>query len=64
MACSSLAQPANQTDRLREFRRRAAAFNGVITVPQFETTTNEIRYALRQTIIVRLHRVSAQWPME
>jgi thimet oligopeptidase len=67
VACSSLAQPANQTDRLREFRRRAAAFNGVITVPQFETTTNEIRYALRQTITVgnaALDRLGALKPRE
>ena len=51
-ASSSMAQPTNQTDRLREFKKRAAAFNAVITVPQFETTTNAIRFTLRQTITV------------
>jgi thimet oligopeptidase len=52
MAFSSLAQPTNQADRLREFRRRAAAFNAVITVPQFEMSTNALRFSLRQTIAV------------
>jgi thimet oligopeptidase len=67
VAFSSLAQPGKPPDRLREFRRRAAAFNGVITVPQFETTTNEIHYALRQTIRVgnaALDRVGALKPGE
>jgi len=61
-AFSIMAQPTNQTDRLREFRRRAAAFNAVITVPQFETMTNGIRFALRRTIEVgnaALDRVGA-----
>ncbi|MGO8929058.1 MAG: M3 family metallopeptidase [Limisphaerales bacterium] len=61
-AFSIMAQPTNQTDRLREFRRRAAAFNAVITVPQFETSTNGIRFALRRTIEVgnaALDRVGA-----
>ncbi|MGD0259111.1 MAG: M3 family metallopeptidase [Verrucomicrobiota bacterium] len=67
MACSSMAQPTNQTDRLREFKKRAAAFNDVITVPQFETTTNGIRFALRQTIAVgnaALDRLGALKPGE
>ncbi len=51
-ASSSMAQPTNQIDRLKEFKKRAAGFNAVITVPQFETTTNGIRFALRQTIAV------------
>ena len=62
-----MAQPTNQTDRLREFKKRAAAFNDVITVPQFETTTNGIRFALRQTIAVgnaALDRLGALKPGE
>ena len=51
-ASSSTAQPTNQTNPLREFRRRAAQFNCVITLPDFETTTNAIRFNLRQTIAV------------
>ncbi len=64
-ASSIMAQPTNQTDRLREFRRRAAAFNAIITVPQFETTTNGIGFALRRTIEVgnaALDRVGALKP--
>ncbi len=41
------AQPA---DSLHEFRRRAGTFNSVITLPQFEITTNEVRVSVRQTI--------------
>src|SRR5664279_1580233 len=66
-ASSGMAQPTNQTDRLREFRKRAAAFNAVITVPQFEMTTNAIRFSLRQTIAVgnaALDRLGALKPGE
>ena len=62
-----MAQPTNQTDRLREFKRRAAAFNAVITVPQFEMSTNAIRFTLRQTIAVgnaALDRLGALKPRE
>jgi thimet oligopeptidase len=51
-ASSSMAQPAAQTNLLKEFRRRAAKFNSVITVPEFETSTNAIRFELKQTIAV------------
>ena len=64
-ASSSVAQPTNQVDRLKEFRRRAASFNAVITVPQFETTTNALRFNLRQTIAVgnaALDRIGALKP--
>jgi thimet oligopeptidase len=62
-----MAQPTNQADRLREFKKRAAAFNAVITVPQFEMTTNAIRFTLRQTIAVgnaALDRLGALKPRE
>ncbi len=42
-AISSMAQPTNQADALREFKKRAARFNCLITVPQFEISTNGIR---------------------
>src|ERR1035437_7472095 len=51
-AFSSMAQPTNRTDRLREFRRSAAAFHDIITVPQFETTTNDIGFTLKRTMEV------------
>lgn len=51
-AATAAAQPANQTDLLREFKRRAAKFGVVITLPEFETTTNGVRGAVRQTIAV------------
>jgi thimet oligopeptidase len=62
-----MAQPAGQTNLLREFRRRAANFNSVITVPEFETTTNAIRFELKQTIAVAnaaLDRLGALKPRE
>src|ERR1019366_8346067 len=67
MAFTSVAQPTNQADHLREFRRRAAAFNAVITVPQFEVSTNALRFTLRQTIAVgnaALDRLGALKPRE
>ncbi len=51
-AFSNMAQPTNQTDRLREFRRRAAAFHDIITVPQFETATSDVGFTLKRTIEV------------
>lgn len=62
-----LAQPANPADRLKEFKKRAAAFKAVITLPQFETTTNEIRFNVRQAIAVgnaALDRIGATSPGE
>lgn len=35
---------------LSEFQRKARAFNSVISLPEFETTTNEIAVAVRKTI--------------
>jgi len=66
-ASSIMAQPTNQTDRLREFRKRAATFNAVIAVPQFETTTNGLRFTLKQTLAVgnaALDRIGALKPGE
>jgi thimet oligopeptidase len=66
-ASSIMAQPTNQTDRLREFRKRAATFNAVIAVPQFETTINGLRFTLKQTLAVgnaALDRIGALKPGE
>jgi len=49
-ACGGMAQPANQADPLKAFQQRAAKFNSVVTLPEFETTTNQIASNLRQTI--------------
>src|SRR5437870_277916 len=65
MAVSALAQTTNQSDRLHEFKKRAARFNSVVSLPQFEMTTNELRAAVRQTIGVEnaaLDRIGALAP--
>jgi len=63
----SAAQRASPADRLKEFRKRAARFDAVVALPQFEQTTNEIRGVVRQTIAVgnaSLDRVAALKPRE
>lgn len=50
IVCVGMAEPTPTADRLKEFRERAAAFNAVITLPQFETTPDQIRQNLRETI--------------
>src|SRR5215831_8619710 len=65
MAVSAVAQATNQTDRLHEFKKRAAKFNSVVTLPQFEMTTNEVQAAVRQTMGVEnasLDRIGALPP--
>src|SRR5258708_8133761 len=52
IATTSPAQSTNHSDHLREFKRHAAKFNAVVTVPQFELDTNEIRSAVHQTVAV------------
>ena len=66
-AVTTLAQPTNEAGLLRAFKRRAAKFDCVITVPQFETTTNGVRFAVRQTIAVgnaALDRIGALKPRQ
>ncbi len=67
-AMTGFAQPTtNQTDKLREFKKRAATFNSVITLPQFEVNTNEIAMSLRDTMAVGnagLDRIAALKPKE
>jgi len=67
MVCTSMAQPTNRPNPLKEFRRSAAKFNSVITVPEFETTANAIRFNLKQTIAVAnaaLDRIGALKPRQ
>lgn len=67
MVVSGMAQATNQAESLREFKRRAARFNAVITLPQFELTTNEVRASVRQTLDVGNHaldRIAALKPRQ
>src|SRR5271168_3803462 len=66
-AVHGMAQPTNQADPLKDFKKRAATFNSVITLPQFELNTNEIRVSLKQTMAVgnaALDRLAALNPKE
>jgi thimet oligopeptidase len=47
---SIIAQPKTETDPLQEFKKRADKFHSVISLPQFETTTNDIKSTVKQTI--------------
>jgi thimet oligopeptidase len=47
---TGLAQTASGADPLSDFEARAARFKSVVRLPRFETTTNEIRLSLQQTI--------------
>jgi len=60
-------QPTKATGKLREFETRAAKFNSVVTLPTFETTTNEIAATLTNTIVAgnaALDRIGALAPAE
>ena len=48
-ASVGVAQSPNGAERLKEFKKRAAEFKAVISLPQFEISTNEVRLAVRQT---------------
>jgi Zn-dependent oligopeptidase len=50
MVLNTLAQTATETDTLHAFEQRAVKFNSVITLPQFETTSNAVRATVKQTI--------------
>jgi len=50
-ACSSVNQkPIARKDTLKRFQELAAKFSSVISVPAFETTTNEIQASVKQAI--------------
>jgi Zn-dependent oligopeptidase len=61
------ASPPATTDRLLEFEERAAAFHAVVSIPSFETTTNEIAATITNAIraaTAALDRVGALGPGE
>jgi len=63
----SVVGPLGPVDRLKEFRKRAAKFDSVVVLPQFELTADEISGAVRQTIAdanAALDRVAALKPPE
>jgi len=50
-ACSSVNhQPVASMDPLQEFQKHAARFHSIITVPPFETTTNQVQASVRDAI--------------
>jgi thimet oligopeptidase len=49
-ASPALGQTAEKTGNLQEFQKQSEEFNSVISLPQFEMTTNEVRAAVKQTI--------------
>src|SRR5262245_19176509 len=49
-ALTTMAQPKEPADALRDFTDRAAKFKSVIRLPQFEITTNEVLASVKQTI--------------
>jgi thimet oligopeptidase len=49
-AVTAFAQPAGGPISLDDFKKRAAKFHSVISLPSFETSTNEITASLKQTI--------------
>src|ERR1041385_32726 len=44
------AEPKSQTDPLQQFKQRADKFHSLISLPQFETTTNDVASTVKQTI--------------
>ncbi len=51
MLAGSLAKtPVRAAESLAQFQTRAARFKGVISLPRYETSTNEVRAAVRETI--------------
>lgn len=50
MIVCGFAQTAAPSDRLREFEAQAARFKSVITLPRFETTSNEVNQTISATI--------------
>ncbi len=50
MTKNSAAPATDSSDTLKQFQKRAEKFNAVVSLPQFETTTNAIRATLTNTI--------------
>src|SRR6516162_4740681 len=49
-AITGLAQPVGHFGSLAEFQKRAAKFNSIISLPQFETGTKEVVASVQKTI--------------
>jgi thimet oligopeptidase len=50
-ACSSVNhQPVAPMDPLQEFQKHAARFHSIVTVPPFETTTNQVQASVKNAI--------------
>lgn len=65
-ACVCLKKPATTgTTTLSDFQAKAAAYHSVVTVPTFETTTNEVQATVARTIAegnAALDRIGALTP--
>jgi Zn-dependent oligopeptidase len=64
-ALSALAQPAAHFGSLAEFQKRAAKFKSIISMPPFETTSNQVEASVQLTITngnAALDRVGALAP--
>jgi thimet oligopeptidase len=62
---SSDAETASGTNSLSDFQARAAKFNDVISLPDFETTTNQVQTSTKRTIVdgnAALDRIAATAP--
>ena len=67
LAMTGLAEPSNAPGNLDAFRKRAVKFKAVITLPTFETTTNDVSVSLQQTITngnAALDHIGALQPRE
>ncbi len=67
-ACADAAAPTNApANALKDFKKRAAEFNSLIVLPQFETATNQVGVAIRQTVLfgnAALNSIAALQPDE
>jgi thimet oligopeptidase len=64
-AITGSAQPVDHFGSLAEFQKRAAKFDSIVSVPQFETSSNEIAASVQKTIAngnAALDRVGALDP--
>ncbi len=66
-ACVCLKHPASPADPLAAFQARAAAYHSVVTVPTFETTSNEVQATVTRAIAegnAALDRIGKLTPTE
>ena len=65
LAATCSAQPNSSPDRLLAFQQAAAKFKSVISLPQFEVSSNEVVATVRKTIAdanAGLDRIAALQP--